>query len=162
MYVKLKNGNIYAAGPNENDTLFIYTLHKEKADGSFEKTEYGFKRKISLYDEDVEEYFELKWTFKLDVGEKGVPDEWPVTGDSDLPHGKVVLRFGFGNIPGWVQDDRGVCHKEYDFNLTTAWWVEKYTEIRNGVKQPGVTWVRTPVSKEEFVKQYEFYKSSMM
>ena len=70
MYVRLKNGNIYAAGPENDSTLFIYTLHAEKADGSFEKTEHGFRKKITLSDDEVEEYFAPEWKIRLDMATK--------------------------------------------------------------------------------------------
>ena len=162
MYVRLKNGNVYAAGPENDGVLFIYTKQEKKADSGFEKTEVGYKRKISLSDDDVEEYFGLSWKIKLDVGIEGVPDKWTVGRDSDLPRGKVVLWFGAGNIPGWTQEDRGVCHREYDLDLSTAWWTEKYTAVRNGVEQPDAGWTSEPMTKENFVKQYIFYNSSTL
>ena len=109
MYVRLRNGFVYAAGPETDGSLFIYTSQPEKAGAGFEKTEYGFKKSIALSDVEVEKYFDLKWMFRLDVGIENAPDEWTVTGDSDLPNGKVVLRYGLGNFPGWHWEDRGVC-----------------------------------------------------
>ena len=162
MYVKLKNGNVYAAGPENDGILFIYTKHAKKADGSFEKTEHGYRRKITLHDDDVEEYFSMNWKFKLDIGIDGVPDEWSVGQDSDLQRGKVILWYGVGNIQGWVQEDRGVCHREYDFNLSTAWWVEKYTAACDGEEPSDAGWKRIPLTKEKFVEGYLFYNSSTL
>lgn len=157
MYIKLKNGNIYATAMKEGDFLYIYTLYAEKAGAGFEKTQYGYKKRISVRDDDVEEYFSLNWKIRLDVGIKGVPDEWIIRGDSDLAHGKVLLRFTRGNIPGWMQEDRGVCSKEYDFGLSTAWWTERFVPIRNGVDRPNAGWEKTVMTKAEFLKSFEFY-----
>ena len=54
MFIKLKNGNTYAAGPENGGELFIYTKHSEKAGAGFEKTMYGYRKKISVRDSDVE------------------------------------------------------------------------------------------------------------
>gem|GEM_PF-3184183 len=58
--------------------------------------------------------------------------------------------------------DRGVCCRECDFNLSTAWWVEKYTAVRNGAEPSDAGWKRIPLTKEKFVKGYLFYNSSTL
>ncbi len=161
MYVRLKNGNIYAAGPENDGTFFIYTLYAEKADGSFEKTEHGYRKMITLSDDEVGEYFALEWKIRLDVGIEGVPDEWVIGSESDPAHGKAVLRFTKGNLPGWTQEDRGVCSREYDFGLSDAWWMETFTVVRNGAVLQNPERKRTSLSKEEFLKLYGFYNSRM-
>lgn len=162
MYVRLRNGFVYAAGPETDGSLFIYTSQPEKAGAGFEKTEYGFKKSIALSDAEVEEYFDLKWMFRMDVGIENAPDEWTVTGDSDLPNGKVVLRYGLGNFQGWHWEDRGVCNREFDIGLSTDRWVEKITIIRNGTKCPETERTRRHMSKEEFVNGYLFYNSGTL
>ena len=157
MYVKLKNGNVYAAGPEDNKELFIYTRKSEKADASFQKTEVGYKKHIHLLDPSVEEYFDLKWMVKLDVGIKGVTNEWHLGGDSDLSRNKVVLRYGRGNLPGWIQEDRGVCSKEYDFEQASAQYVEKIVVIRRGAEYRIPRREKKRMTKADFKKAMSLY-----
>lgn len=156
MIIKLKNGMDYFLLKSEGKN-YLLTDKIEKTDSSFEHWRTHYRKEIDLYDECVEECYDVSFHVVHDVDILGVTDDWRLLGDSNLEKNIVYLNDD-NQHDGWEFVERGWSRKKIDLRDVKDQYVLKEICIKNGMKCIPKKKEKVHLSREEFV---EFWKEKL-
>lgn len=160
MRIKLKNGLEYVLAKRDKK-YYLLTHQKEKTDSTFERWGNAYCKEIDLYDDSVEECFDVNGYFLYDAGIPDPPNCYVLMGDEDLENNVVYLYDG-RNREGWEDMGRNLSRKKVDLRKASAQYIQKSIFIKNGRKCDPPIKEKIFMSRDEFVKTYIGYYGQNM